>query len=73
MATVSIPGYQTVTEVADRLGVSSSRVRQLLMTLRTRGVELGYLVGTVRLFSPQDVATIEEEHTAKRKYEKSGE
>lgn len=72
MATVSVPGYQTVTEVAERLGVSPSRVRQLLMSLRVLGKDVGYLVGTVRLFSPQDVAAIEEEHEKKRKYDKTG-
>lgn len=68
---VDIPGYSTVREVGDRLGISASRVRQILIELRGIDLDVGYLVGSVRLLSPSDVAEIEKIHNKKRKYVKN--
>ncbi len=67
----TVPGYQTTAEVGERLGISAARVRQLLMDIRAEtGRDVGYLAGTVRLFSPADVAVIQAAHGALRSYTK---
>lgn len=71
MPTVNLPGYMTVKEIAERLDVTASRVRQILQEFRESGDDLGHLVGTVRLFDPADVEKIVRRHTDDRRRTKN--
>lgn len=68
---MSLPGYITMKDVAARLGVSPSRVRQLVLEFRTEGVELGTVVSGVRHLTASEAQKLEERHMEKRAYSKA--
>lgn len=46
------------TMLAKELGVSKSRLTQILQEMSDSGVSVGDRIGQVRIFSPVDVATV---------------
>lgn len=55
----------SVMDVADKLGVSDARVRQLCIEY-----EIGQIVGSSRVLTEEDVEQLEEIRSNQRKYEK---
>lgn len=61
--------FTTVRQVAAQLGVTTTRVRQLIAELReTTGREIGRMVGQVRLLTPSEATAIIRHHSQKRGY-----
>lgn len=58
MADESLSDYLTTEQVADALGITTGRVRQL-----ARKYNLGTMVGRGRLYSPEDVEAMRARNT----------
>ena len=71
MQSNQVPGYFVMAAVCERIGVSESRVRQLISEVRESGEDVGVRAGRNWLFSISDVQALEELHQQKRRYRKS--
>lgn len=66
---IVLPGYLTVKELANRLGVTPGRVRQLLVELKDENGEMpGTMVGPIRMLAAKDVQLVERLHGDMRPY-----
>ena len=62
----------TVSELADELGVSAERVRQLIVDAEKRvGREIGFKAPSGWILDEADADAVRDERTKKRKYQKA--